>query len=163
MELDSSMLPWITFACQDYIDREGKYKCRNSTRLPDVPMVDALFCLMFAPVVQVIADGASKRFFTKLVCDNGELEIPLTHVLTHRDLEIAQNVRDLLNSSLCDRKTRAWDQSSEVNKLVERLLFTERTPLETFMQWSALRQEDYEMSISQMKTPPEIFNRKLKR
>ena len=65
-------------------------------------MVDAIFCLIFAPVVQVMADAENKIYFSKIVCDNGELVLPLTHVLTHYDLEIAQKVRTMLNESLCD-------------------------------------------------------------
>lgn len=55
-ELDEKMLPHVTYACQDYYDKSGRFICRNSTRLPAVPMVDALFCLIFAPKVAVRAD-----------------------------------------------------------------------------------------------------------
>lgn len=48
-EINEKMLPHVTFACQDYHDRGGRFTSRNSTRLPSVPMVDALFCLLFAP------------------------------------------------------------------------------------------------------------------
>ena len=34
-------------------------------------MVDALFCLIFAPQVQVKADQ-NKLFFEKIICDDGE-------------------------------------------------------------------------------------------
>ena len=87
-ETDTAKLPHITYACQEFYDKGGRFLCRNSTKLPDVPMVDAIFCLIFAPVVQVMADE-NKVYFAKLVCDNGELLLPLTHVLTHYDLEIA--------------------------------------------------------------------------
>jgi hypothetical protein len=50
-------------------------------------MVDAIFCLIFAPIVQITADE-KKRYFTKIICDNGETIIQLTHVLTHYDLEL---------------------------------------------------------------------------
>ena len=89
-------VPHITFACQDYYDKGGRFMCRNSTRLPDVPMVDVLFCLVFAPLVQVMADE-SRTYFSRIICDRGELALPLTHVLTHRDLELAQTIRKLLN------------------------------------------------------------------
>jgi len=101
METDTNKLPHITYACQDFYDKGGRFLCRNSTKLPDVPMVDAIYCLIFAPVVQVMADE-NKVYFNKLVCDNGELVLPLTHVLTHYDMEIAQRVRNMLNESLCD-------------------------------------------------------------
>lgn len=64
-------------------------------------MVDALYCLIFAPLVQVMADE-TKTYFSRIVCDNGELIIPLTHVLTHQDLEISQKIRTMLNETLCD-------------------------------------------------------------
>jgi hypothetical protein len=51
-------------------------------------MVDILHCLVFAPLVQVIADETN-TYFSKIICDNGELILPMTHVLTHQDLEIA--------------------------------------------------------------------------
>ena len=60
--------------------------CKSGTRLPSVPMVDALFCLIFAPMVQVIADD-ERKYFNKIICDGGESVIHLTHVLTHHDLE----------------------------------------------------------------------------
>jgi hypothetical protein len=81
-EMTQTNLPHVTFACQDYYDKGGRFLCRNSTRLPDIPMVDALFCLIYAPLVQVMADE-NKRYFSRLVCDGGELILPLTHVLTH--------------------------------------------------------------------------------
>ena len=68
-------------------------------------MVDALHCLVFAPQVYAIGnqndqvdrpeeeindidlDEKTKKkvstYFSKLVCDNGEMIIPLTHILTH--------------------------------------------------------------------------------
>lgn len=51
IELHENKLQHVTFACQDYYDKGGRFLCRNSTRLPNVPMVDALFCLIFAPLV----------------------------------------------------------------------------------------------------------------
>jgi hypothetical protein len=50
-ELDPNRLPHVTFACQEYYDKAGRFMCRNSTRLPEVPMVDILHCLVFAPLV----------------------------------------------------------------------------------------------------------------
>lgn len=50
-ELEPKNLRNVTFACQDFYDKGGRFACRNSTRLPDVPMVDVLHCLVFAPVV----------------------------------------------------------------------------------------------------------------
>lgn len=88
MELQPNNLSHVTYACQDFHDKAGRFLCRNSTRLPDVPIVDALFCLIYAPLVQVMADE-NKVYFSRLICDGGELVIPLSHVLTHQDLEIA--------------------------------------------------------------------------
>jgi hypothetical protein len=51
MELDTLNIEQVTFACLDYTDKGGRFLCRSGTRLPDVPMVDALFSLVFAPVV----------------------------------------------------------------------------------------------------------------
>ena len=50
-ELNEKNLVHVTFACQDFYDKGGRFVCRNSTRLPSVPMVDAIFCLIFAPQV----------------------------------------------------------------------------------------------------------------
>ena len=51
MELQPNNLSHVTYACQDFHDKAGRFLCRNSTRLPDVPIVDALFCLIYAPLV----------------------------------------------------------------------------------------------------------------
>ena len=50
-ELDPINIESVTFACQDFHDKGGRFLCRSGTRLPSVPMVDVLFCLVFAPVV----------------------------------------------------------------------------------------------------------------
>lgn len=50
-ELDTQNINQVTFACQDFHDKGGRFLCRSGTRLPDVAMVDALFCLVFAPLV----------------------------------------------------------------------------------------------------------------
>ena len=57
--------------------------CRNSTRLPDVHMVDALYSLIFAPKVRIKAEQRAKSFFSKIICDDGELVIKLSHIITH--------------------------------------------------------------------------------
>lgn len=80
-ELDPNNLPHVTYACQDFSDKGGRFVCRNSTRLPDVPMVDVLFSLVYAPVVTVMADD-SKAFYNKIICDGGEMILPLTHIIT---------------------------------------------------------------------------------
>jgi hypothetical protein len=85
-ELNELDLEQVTYACLDYHDKGGRFLCRSGTKLPAVPMVDALFCLVYAPVVQVLADD-EKKYFSKVICDGGELVINLTHVLTHHDLE----------------------------------------------------------------------------
>ena len=87
-ETNPNNLSHITYACQEYYDKGGRFLSRNGTKLPGVPMVDALYCLIFAPIVQVMADE-NKMYFNKIICDNGELVLPLTHVLTHLDLELA--------------------------------------------------------------------------
>jgi hypothetical protein len=51
MENDMAKIEHITYACQEFYDKGGRFLCRNSTKLPDVPMVDVLFCLVFAPLV----------------------------------------------------------------------------------------------------------------
>lgn len=61
-ELVPVNLPSVTFACHNYYDKNGRFLTRSGTRLPSVPMVDALFCLIFAPVVQVLADEDKKYF-----------------------------------------------------------------------------------------------------
>ena len=81
-ELDKDMLPHVTYACQEYYDKGARFVCRNSTRLPAVPMVDVLFCVIFARKVEVYANQ-NKLYFEKIVCDGGEIVLPLTHVLTH--------------------------------------------------------------------------------
>jgi hypothetical protein len=50
-ELNENRLKDITFACLDYTDKGGRFATRSGTKLPQIPMVDALFCLIFAPMV----------------------------------------------------------------------------------------------------------------
>jgi len=50
-ELEPRKIPHVTFACQDFYEKAGRFLCRNSTRLPEMPMVDILHCLVFAPLV----------------------------------------------------------------------------------------------------------------
>lgn len=50
-ELEKQNIGQVTFACKDYQDKGGRFMCRSATRLPNVPMVDAIFCLVFAPLV----------------------------------------------------------------------------------------------------------------
>ena len=64
-------------------------------------MVDALFCMIFAPQVQVKADQ-NKLFFEKIICDDGEMILKLTHMITHQDLEIIQKIRTMMNETLCN-------------------------------------------------------------
>ena len=132
METETNNLQHITYACQDYYDKTGRFFCRNSTKLPDVFMVDALFCLIYAPVVQVMADE-NKAYFNKIVCDNGELVVPLTHVLTHYDLEIAQKIRNMLNESLCDEVKQKQAHLGQVDTYVKKLLAFKRISVNIYV------------------------------
>lgn len=80
-EFDEKKIEHVTFACQSFYDKGGRYTCRNGTKLPDVPDVDALFTLLFAPRVNVLADN-SKSYFAMIEAEGG-IEIPLTRILTH--------------------------------------------------------------------------------
>ena len=140
-ETEPTKLQHITYACQEYYDKGGRFLCRNGTRLPDVPMVDALYCLIFAPIVQVMADE-EKMYFNKIICDNGELIIPLTHVLTHLDLELAQKVRNKLNESLCDEDKQKLAHLCQVDFYLKKLMSFNRLSVDIFVKLEALRQED---------------------
>ena len=92
-EADPKKLNNVTYACQDFYDKNGRFFCRNGTRLPDVDMNDALFCLIFAPRVKILADK-TRNYFSRLICDGDKgddiysLEIPLKFVLTHQDIKL---------------------------------------------------------------------------
>ena len=65
--------------------------CRTGTKLPNVPMVDVLFSLVFASKVQLVSKGTGidNRVFTRLICDNNETILDLSgasllYVLTGR-------------------------------------------------------------------------------
>jgi hypothetical protein len=113
-ELEPLNLGRVIFACKDYQDKGGRFMCRSGTRLPAVPMVDALFCLVFAPLVQVVA-SKNKKYFNKVICDGGELVVNLTHVLTHHDLETVQKMRTMLNETLCNEDNIRQAHMSEID------------------------------------------------
>ena len=140
-ELDTMNIDQVTFACQDYHDKGGRFLCRSGTRLPGVPMVDVLFCLVFAPMVQVMADE-HKKFFNKVICDGGELVLNLTHVLTHHDLEIIQKMRNMLNETLCNEDNIKQAHMASVDFYMKKLLSFQRLSLDIYTKLQALRDED---------------------
>lgn len=140
-QLEPLELEQVTFACQDYHDKGGRFLCRSGTRLPHVPMVDVLFCIVFAPMVQVIADE-EKKFFNKVICDGGETIIQLTHVLTHHDLELAQKIRNMLNETLCNEDNIKQAHLTQVDFFMRRLLSFQRLSLDIYKKLQALRDED---------------------
>lgn len=120
-ELHPHKLAQVTFACQSYYDKNGRFLTRSGTRLPDVPMVDALFCLIFAPVVQIIADD-DKRYFQKIICDGGELVLELTHVLTHYDIELVERIRTLFNETMCREDKIKQAHMASIDREIKTLL-----------------------------------------
>ena len=104
-------------------------------------MVDALYCLIFAPVVKVIADD-NKTYFSKLICDNGELVLPLTHILTHYDIMNARKIRKMLNEFLCDKDKQRMAHLSCVDEEIKKLLSFNRLSVEIFVKLEALRNEE---------------------
>lgn len=54
-----------------------------------------------------------------IICDAGELVLNLTHVLTHRDLELIQKMRDTLNETLCDKDNIKQAHMTEVDVLMK--------------------------------------------
>jgi hypothetical protein len=104
-------------------------------------MVDALFSLVYAPVVQVLADE-EKKYFSKVICDGGELVINLTHVLTHHDLETIQKMRTMLNETLCNEDNIKQAHLAQVDFYFKKLLNFQRLSLDIYIKLQALRDED---------------------
>lgn len=104
-------------------------------------MVDALFSMIFAPMVQVKADS-EKKYFKKVICDGGELTIELTHVLTHYDLQTIQKIRTMLNETLCDEDNIKQAHLAAVDDLIKKLFTLERLSLDIYRKLQALRDED---------------------
>lgn len=104
-------------------------------------MVDALFCLVFAPMVQVMADD-EKKFFNKVICDGGETVLNLTHVLTHHDLEVIQKMRTMLNETLCNEDNIKQAHMAQVDFYMKKLLSFQRLSLDIYTKLQALRVED---------------------
>lgn len=142
-ELDERMLKHVTYACQDYYDKGGRFICRNSTRLPSVPMVDVLFCLLFAPKVAVRADY-KQLYFNRIICDDGETQIKLTHILTHQDLQIVQKIRTMMNESLCNEDHLKQAHLTQVDFYIKRLFSFNRLPVQVFDKLMMFREEDGE-------------------
>ena len=140
-ELEEKMIKHVTYACQDYYDKGGRFICRNSTRLPAVPMVDALYSLIFAPRVAVKAHFKQK-YFNKIIVDDGETQIKLTHILTHQDLEIIQKIRTMLNESLCNEEYLKQAHLSQVDFCIKRLFGFNRLPLDVYEKLLDLRESD---------------------
>lgn len=84
----------------------------------------------------------SNTYFSKVVCDNGEMVLPLTHVLTHYDLEVATKVRNMLNENLCDQDAQKQCHLSQIDHYVKQLLGFKRLSVEVFVKLEALRDED---------------------
>ena len=104
-------------------------------------MVDALFCLIFAPMVKVIA-GDNKGYFSKLICDNGELIVPLSHILTHYDISMARKIRKMLNEVLCDKDKQRMAHTCVIDEEIKKLLSFNRLSVEIFVKLEALRNEE---------------------
>jgi len=83
-----------------------------------------------------------KTYFSRLICDNGELILPLTHVLTHQDLEIAQKVRNMLNESLCDADKQKLAHLTQVDFYLKKLFNFKRLSVDVYCKLEALREED---------------------
>jgi hypothetical protein len=68
--------------------------------------------------------------------------IPLTHVLTHKDLEYAQKVRNMLNESLCDEDKQKQSHNLQIDYYVKMLLSVKRLSVDVYVKLDALREED---------------------
>lgn len=135
------MVKHVTYACQDYYDKGGRFICRNGTRLPSLPMVDALYCLIFAPKVAV-KGNYKQQYFSDIIVDDGETQIKLTHILTHQDLEIVQKIRTMMNESLCNEDYLKQAHLSQVDFCIKRLFSFNRLPVDVFEKLMALRESD---------------------
>ena len=110
-------------------------------------MVDALFCLIFAPKVAVRADYR-QRFFRRLICDDGETILKLTHILTHQDLQIAQKIRTMMNESLCNEDLLRQAHLTQVDFYIKRLFAFNRLPVDVYEKLMILREEDGQTAAS---------------
>jgi len=106
-------------------------------------MVDALFCLLFSPVVTVKADR-KELYFSRIICDDTVLR--LSHILTHQDLQIVQKVRTMMNESLCNEDLLRQAHLSQVDFYVRKLFSFNRLPVDVFEKLMALREEDGELN-----------------
>lgn len=94
-------------------------------------MVDVFFCLVFAPMVQVMADE-NKKFFNKVICDGGEQVLELTHVITHHDLQLIQKMRNMLNETLCNEDNIKQAHMAQIDFHMKKLLSFNRISLDIY-------------------------------
>ena len=122
--------------------------CRSGTKLPNVPMVDVLFSLVFASKVQLVSKGTGtdNRVFTKLICDNSETILDLSHVITYRDITKAQEIRNSLNRTFCtqDLSTGIMEgvDKGNIDEKFQSLLNAPRLRVEFYEKLLSLRDED---------------------
>jgi hypothetical protein len=107
-------------------------------------MVDALFSLIFSPVVAVKADR-KEMYFTRIICD--DTVINLSHILTHQDLDIVMKIRKMLNESLCNEDNQKQAHLTQVDFYIKRLFSFNRLPLDVYQKLMLLREEDGALSI----------------
>jgi len=138
-ELDPKQVPSVTYACQDFYDKNGKFVSHAGTRLPQIPMVDALFCLLFAPCVRIVPDQ-KRMCFEKLICDD-HLEVPLSHVLTHKDIELVALIRHNLNKQLCDEEHVKGQGGMRTQFFIRQLFSMQRISVDAYKKLKDMSRE----------------------
>ena len=128
-QTDMEQMSSTVFVCQSFYDKGGRFIGRNSTRLPQVAMVDFIMCLLFAPYAELYLDDTG-TYYEKIRLERVESSyFELSHILNPTDLKDINEVRLMLNLKLCTEHGLRSGINEQINTDIRKILSKQRVPV----------------------------------
>ncbi len=130
------------YVAYDYYERHAKFVGRHVTRIADVPMIDAILVLLFAPRAELVADSACTRYEAVVVTTHASAErrgkLYFSHMFSSAELARVNEIRRMISDVLCNRERLVEAQKFNLAEAVLRFIKMRRVLQPQKSRWDRL-------------------------
>eukprot|EP01022_Parablepharisma_sp_SALTPOND_P022484 TRINITY_DN457_c0_g1_i1.p1 TRINITY_DN457_c0_g1~~TRINITY_DN457_c0_g1_i1.p1 ORF type:complete len:995 (+),score=80.38 TRINITY_DN457_c0_g1_i1:3714-6698(+) len=130
IEYSTSCAHSTVYTAFDYYERRGRLYAKHITRISDIPMIDTLLVIMFAPYVTFMSDSTGTAYELSLVMtqsyNDRKAKLYFTHWFSSADLKSINEIRRAISAVLGDKDKLTEQHKFKISERVLKFLTSKR-------------------------------------
>jgi len=142
IEYNTSCVHSNVYIAFDYYERRGKLLAKHITRISDIPMIDTLLVILFAPYITFIPDSTNTSYDAAIAQSQSysdrKAQLHFTHWFSSVDLKSVNEIRRSISAILSNRDKVTEQRKIGIAEKVAKFLFTKRLLRPIYSRWDHL-------------------------